>query len=138
MDPCPAMISVSRTDQIALHTMEHLSPRPAARNRFSQRVEDFVAQHIRAVWQLELLLLVKSNQRPTSSAELSRKLYIEARVLEPAIESFASAGILKRDQQTSRISYLPESEGLASDIEETAKAYRERRTALINFIHAPF
>lgn len=104
---------------------------------FSQRVKYFVARHIHAVWQLELLLFIKNNPKSTSCAELSRNLYLEARVLEPALEFFANAGILKRDQETALITYAPVSQSLAEDIEETARAYRERRTALINVIYTP-
>lgn len=96
----------------------------------------FIERYIRSVWQLELLLLVKNSAKPISQAELSRSLYLEERVLSPAIEAFHSAGFIRR-LADSCLEFAPEDPALAQDIEETAKAYRERRTALINHIYAP-
>ena len=72
-----------------------------------------------------------------SLQELSRALYLERRVLEPAIDSFENAGMLTRKEDSDIVTYAPESDSLAEAIEETADTYRERRSSLINVIYAP-
>lgn len=66
-------------------------------------------------------------------AEVSRSLYMEQKILEACIESFVHSGILLKENQ--RFFYAPGS-GTTTAIEEIARLYGERRTAVINFIYA--
>ncbi|MBY0551422.1 MAG: hypothetical protein K2W95_29345 [Candidatus Obscuribacterales bacterium] len=66
-------------------------------------------------------------------AEVSRLLYMEQKILEACIESFVHTGILLKENQ--RFLYAP-GPNATTAIEEIARLYGERRTAVINFIYA--
>ncbi|HEY9777597.1 MAG TPA: hypothetical protein V6C81_27785 [Planktothrix sp.] len=51
------------------------------------------------------------------------------------MKSLADAGILVRDGEQ-RFKYAPKPASMTEAVEETAKMYNERRTAVINFIYA--
>lgn len=86
------------------------------------------------MWQLELLFLYKNTSRRMSVIEAGRLLYLEPQAIQSGIEAFVNSGILvRRDNQ--QFEYAP-SPSLSGAIDETAKMYSERRTAVINFIYA--
>ncbi len=66
--------------------------------------------------------------------EAGRSLYLEPRAIESGIQSLVAAGILKKiDDNLYQYDPTP---FLSVAIDETAKMYSERRTAVINFIYA--
>ncbi len=69
-----------------------------------------------------------------NAAEASRALHMEQRAIEESMKALADVGILigENDQH---FRYSPLSM-FADSIDETAKMYNERRTAVINFIYA--
>lgn len=69
-----------------------------------------------------------------TSAEASRSLHMEHRAVEESIKDFANSNIMVIDQEGG-CRYSPPG-ALSDSIDETAKMYNERRTAVINFIYA--
>jgi hypothetical protein len=60
---------------------------------------------------------------------------MEPRALADCMKSFFNAGILVSSGDD-RFEYAPKPASLAESVDETAKMYNERRTAVINFIYA--
>lgn len=100
----------------------------------SSQAKRLLERQIVSVWQLDLLLLVKNSTRPISIQELSRSLYIEARVIEPILNQFVNSELLQQEQD--RYVYAPDDK-VGPLISEIETMYRERRTALINLIYSP-
>ncbi|MBS2004854.1 MAG: hypothetical protein JST44_25305 [Cyanobacteria bacterium SZAS LIN-5] len=94
----------------------------------------FIRQHIKAVWQLELLLYLKKCEKALTIVEVSRALQLEPRAVEDCLRDFAEQNILHVDHEH-RYKYLPKAT-LSKAIDETAKSYNERRISVINFIYA--
>ena len=90
---------------------------------------------MRSVWQLEMLLFFKATDNSMSALEVSRAMHLEQRHLENYIKSLTCAGILLLlpDQ---RYLYCPRSCKLSDAIDDTARSYSEKRTAVINFIYS--
>ena len=104
-------------------------------SEISQAVKRFVASHITAVWQLELLLLFKNSKKPLSALEASKLLYLSADVLQPAIKRFSDARILAQStDDATRFYYSPDGEELKSTIDELERTYAQKRVAVINMI----
>jgi len=107
----------------------------AAIPEISQFVRRFVASHITAVWQLELLLLFKNCNMPLSAAEASKFLYLNADVLQPAIKRFTDAHIFaESDEDAGKFFYSPQSTEIRATIDELERCYSQQRVAVINMI----
>ncbi len=78
--------------------------------------------------------MFKNSSRPMTVAEATRFLHMEHRAIEESVKDFANANIMVVDKEGA-CRYSP-SGTLADSIDETAKMYNERRTAVINFIYA--
>lgn len=99
------------------------------------RLKSFIRRHIQSVWQLELLLLLRSRAGPLTAAEASRFLYLGKDVLEPALKQFAAAGMAaKADTELGAFVYAPKTEQIRDSVDSLAQAYAERRVAIINAI----
>lgn len=61
-------------------------------------------------------------------------MHIEARVLEESLKEFVKNNILRTDDNQN-FKYSP-ALNFVDSIEETARMYNERRTAVVNFIYA--
>lgn len=99
----------------------------------SNQVKEFIANHIHAVWQLDLLVLFR-NHGHISLNEVSRLLYMEPLEVEATARTFASAGILTSERDAYR--YAPRDNYMSDDIDETVRMYSQRRIAVINCIYA--
>ncbi|MBX9567592.1 MAG: hypothetical protein K2X77_01800 [Candidatus Obscuribacterales bacterium] len=101
---------------------------------FSPQIKDFIRAHVKSVWQLELLLFVRNLDRPVTAAEAAAALYLSPESINNALATYAKRGILKSDGKTPcSYTYAPLSE-IGDQIEQTAKAYAERKFAVINLI----
>lgn len=92
-------------------------------------------QHIRSVWQLDLLLMVKDNPTGIALKQLSRKLYIDERVLHPLLDTFVEKGILGIHSSGSYV-YAPTSESISEAVQETELVYRQHKSIIIRFIYS--
>lgn len=102
---------------------------------FSPQIKDFIKQHVKSVWQLEVLLFVRDVNRPVTAAEVAAALYLRPEAISNALASYAKRGILQSDGKVpAAYDYAPKESELGDQIDQTAKAYSERRFAIINLI----
>ncbi|MGH9549423.1 MAG: hypothetical protein ACRD3W_08610, partial [Terriglobales bacterium] len=101
----------------------------------STKAKDFIRRHIHSVWQLELLFLYRNSSRSMTVFEAARALYMEPPALQSGVNSLLNSGILVKEGDQS-FKYAPSSGTLADAVDETARVYNEKRTAVINFIYA--
>jgi hypothetical protein len=91
-------------------------------------LSSFIASSFHSVWALELLLLLKSEQRKWSPDELITALRASDLVLSQAIGALVRAGLITADQ--SGVSYAPASEGIARLVEHTERDYASKPDAV--------
>lgn len=96
--------------------------------------QGFLRQHIRAVWQLELLLFFRHCDQPVTVVEVCRALRLEPLSVEDCVKTFVDEQILYFDKEQ-RYRYLPKAI-ISQAIDEVARNYNERRMSVINFIYA--
>lgn len=101
---------------------------------FSPQIKDFVRKNIRSVWQLEVILFVKDLGKAATAYEVASALYLRPDAIEKSLLSFEKLGIVKSNEGSPRKFYYSPSSELSDQIEQTAKAYSERRFAIINLI----
>lgn len=102
---------------------------------FSPQIKDFIKSHVKSVWQLEVLLFVRDINRPVTVSEVAAALYLRPEAINTALAAFAKHGILTCDgKMPPSYRYAPNASELVDQIEQTAKAYAERRFAVINLI----
>jgi len=96
-----------------------------------------VRQHIRSVWTLELLLLMRS--RPDfawSAPELVQELRASTHLVANNLQGLEQAGLVLAEG-AGRYRYAPANPLLATLADAVDAAYRERPVAIINLISAP-
>ncbi|MFC3067739.1 hypothetical protein [Phenylobacterium soli] len=97
----------------------------------------FVREHVRSVWALELLLVLKRDaERCWDAADLVRELRASTMLVNDNLQRFARAGVAVRDD-TGCWRYRPAAPVIADLCEQLEAAYRERPVAIINLISAP-
>ncbi|MCR5878544.1 hypothetical protein [Phenylobacterium sp. J367] len=98
---------------------------------------DFVREHVRSVWALELLLLLKRDPtRCWQPAELVRELRASQALVHDNLVRFERGGLVRIDD-TGCYGYAPAGSVLAELSERLEAAYRERPVAIINLIAKP-
>ena len=97
----------------------------------------FIREHIRSVWALELLLLLKRDpERRWTPDELVRELRASGPLISSNLEALERAGLSACDED-GRCRYAPAAALLDKLCNELEAAYRERPVALINVIASP-
>lgn len=109
--------------------------------------KDFLRTHIRAVWELELLFLLrKETHREWTEQEVARALYIDTSSAGKALDRLSRSGIVSVNQARPR-----QAEGASSSaseaktysfnpartdhiVAELDKLYRENRVSIIRFV----
>lgn len=97
----------------------------------------FVREHIRSVWAVELLLLLKRDpDRAWAAADLVRELRASNLLVNDNLQRFERGGLVMRDDgEVWR--YAPAIPVLAGLADELEAAYRERPVTIINLIARP-
>ena len=104
---------------------------------FPSKVSQSLQKYINSVWHLELMLFLESNTKPMTSREIANTLYLSPDAIENALSKFEKNGILKSiDNGAKSYIYGPKDSDLDDAIKQTARAYAERRVAIINQIFA--
>ena len=88
----------------------------------------FIASSFRSVWALELLLLLKGEQRMWPRAELVTTLRASELVVAHALDGLVAAGIVSVDNEGA--SYTPANKGLAQCIDGVEQLYRTKPNAV--------
>ena len=89
-----------------------------------QELASFIGASFRSVWALELLLLLKQQERACSAEELVTFMRASPSVVERALESLTSAGLAGADAKG--VAYMPVSAEVAKLVEETEQLYRTK------------
>ncbi|MFL6733549.1 MAG: hypothetical protein ACJ8EY_02510 [Sphingomicrobium sp.] len=84
----------------------------------------FIASSFRSIWALELLLLLKREERACSTEELVSTMRSSGSVVDSALDTLVSAGLAGREGSTA--TYMPVSPEVAGLVEETERLYRSK------------
>jgi DNA-binding IclR family transcriptional regulator len=97
----------------------------------------FLREHVRSVWGVELLLLMKRDPaRGWTPAELVRELRASTGLVSDNLQRFERAGLAVQDDQGCW-RFSPAAAVLGQLCERLETAYRERPVAIVNLIAAP-
>ncbi len=98
-------------------------------------VQNFLAEHIQSVGDLEVLLLLKSNANRSWTAEtIALQLRTNQQLAVRQLKTFESKGFLSSEGNEYR--YAPRSEGVDQQVSNLQKTYQERKISVINFIYS--
>ena len=98
-------------------------------------VLQFLADHIRSIAQLELLLMLhRERQRTWTIAEAAKELYTAVSMTEPLLESLRAIGLVSL--QGDRYQYDPKSKSLDGIVDDLSQLYQQRRVTIINLIYS--
>lgn len=99
-------------------------------------LERFVRRHIRSVWAVELLILMRRDPaRSWTAAELVSELRASMGLVADNLQSFLASGLAVAEGDGFR--YAPATPALAAFCDQLELAYRERPVAVINMIARP-
>jgi hypothetical protein len=97
----------------------------------------FVREHVRSVWALELLLLLKKDpERCWTPADLVRELRASTGLVNDNLQRFQRGGLAVLDDQGC-FHYAPAAPVLAELCDSLEQAYRTRPVSIVNLIAAP-
>jgi DNA-binding IclR family transcriptional regulator len=97
----------------------------------------FVREHLRSVWALELLLVLRRDrERGWTAAELVRELRASTGLVNDNLVRFERSGLVARDDE-GRFRYRPAAAVLGALCDRLETAYRQRPVAIVNLIAAP-
>ena len=88
----------------------------------------FIGSSFRSVWSLELLLLLKSEERSWSRSDLISTLRASELVVNRAVDELLAGGLLSTEGDGVR--YLPASDDIARHVEAVEKLYTARPDAV--------
>ena len=88
----------------------------------------FIASSFRSVWALELLLVLKSEQRSWSRDELVATMRASDLVVSKALEALEAAGLVGNDGGNAR--YMPISDDVAALVDQAQQLYAKRPDAV--------
>ena len=99
-------------------------------------LQSFVREHVRSVWALELLLLLRRDpQRCWAPAELVRELRASTSLVADNLRRLEQSGLVAPEADCFR--YAPASPLLETLCAQLEADYRERPVAVINMIARP-
>jgi len=97
----------------------------------------FVREHMRSVWAVELLLLLRRDrERRWAAADLVRELRASLPLVNDNLQHFERSGLVMRDEEDvwRYAPAIPVLDDLAGQLEA---AYRQRPVSIINIIAKP-
>lgn len=105
----------------------------------SNKVKEFIAQHVHSVLQLEVLLLLSQDKDNVWSAHaVSRDLNLSPKSAKVVLDEIVSQGLLiPADGATEDLyRYNPSSDELDKTVSQLARAYATQRVAVLSLILA--
>jgi hypothetical protein len=97
----------------------------------------FVREHVRSVWAVELLLVLKRDpERRWPPDALTAELRASSSLVVDNLQRFERSGLAMRDEAAGW-RYAPASPLIAELADRLERAYRERPVSVINLIAAP-
>jgi len=105
---------------------------------FPVEIEQFIAQHIESLAQLETLLLMRREaERAWTGSELSRQLYVTPEVCTGIISDLERRGFVVRDAaSTDAFRYRSAGADVDRLVDQLAGLYHQRRVAVITLIYS--
>jgi len=101
------------------------------------QLTSFIREHVRSVWALELLLLLRRDpERRWTAAELVRELRASTMLVADILRQFQASGLAAQEDDD-RFRYAPASSVLEALAIRLEAAYRKRPVAVINLIAKP-
>lgn len=102
------------------------------------QVQQLLADHIRSIAQLELLLLLRAErERAWTVDDAARGLYTATTMTEPLLESLTMAGLVAANEGSpKRFQYWPKTPELDQTVQELAQLYHQRRVTITNLIYS--
>lgn len=94
----------------------------------SDEILRFIASSFRSVWALELLLVLKNDQRQWSHAELVSTMRASDLVVSRALAALEAAGLVGNEGDHAR--YLPINEHVAALVDDAQALYAKRPDAV--------
>lgn len=88
----------------------------------------FIESSFRSVWALELLLILKRDQRTWPSAELVSTMRASELVVSKGLDALISAGLVSADE--SGAIYMPTNDQVAKCVDELERLYAARPDAV--------
>jgi hypothetical protein len=102
-----------------------------------RELTEFLREHVRSVWGVELLLLLmRDADRRWSSPDLVRELRASATLVADNLDRFERAGLVLREE-TELWRYAPASRVFDDLARRLEQAYRERPVSIVNLIAKP-
>ena len=107
-------------------------------DEWDDEVRDFIAEHIRSVAQLEVLLLLKQHpEQAWDAQQVARALYAGATLLADELAEWRTRGLFEEiPDKPGAYRYAPRSSELAAVVERTEDAYKNRRVSVITAIYS--
>jgi hypothetical protein len=107
-----------------------------AADEISEEVRRFIAAHLVAVEQLEVLLLLHRFRRPWSAEEVHAELRTSPSSASERLEDLTRRQLLRPDGQPPRYLFSPTDPAHEATVAALANAYAERRYTVIELIFA--
>ena len=95
---------------------------------FSEELQRFIVSSFRSVWALELLLMLKGEDRNWSKADLVSAMRASELVVSKALDELVAAGLASIDQEGA--SYMPVNADVAGNVDQLEKLYAARPDAV--------
>ena len=94
----------------------------------NEEILRFIASSFRSVWALELLLVLKSEQRSWSHEELVTTMRASELVVTRALAALEAAGLVSNEGANAR--YMPVSEEVAARVSDAEALYAKKPDAV--------
>ena len=95
---------------------------------FSEELQRFIVSSFRSVWALELLLMLKREDRNWSKSDLVSAMRASELVVSKALDELVAAGLASIDQEGA--SYMPVNADVAGYVDQLEKLYAARPDAV--------
>jgi hypothetical protein len=106
-------------------------------DEFPPKLEQFIAQHIESLAQLEMLLLMRQDpERHWDCAEIARLLYIGGDMCAQLVKDLERHGIVRQVPESDGYQYHPRDAEMNRLVSDLASIYQERRVAVITQIYS--
>jgi predicted transcriptional regulator len=97
-------------------------------------VLSFVDRHIESVEQLEILLLLASQERKWRASEIFQTIQSSQTSVEQRLESLVAAGLIAKDEKGC-FRFAPKDDDTRKLVKDLADAYKTRRVRIIEAIY---
>lgn len=110
--------------------------RDVTQSQITPEIQRFIATHINAAEQLDILLLLHASpDRSFTAGDVSQAIFTVPTSATARLEELASSGFLTSTGGSNpEYRYAPKSSALAAQVDSLAGAYRANRVAVINLV----